>query len=134
MKLKNWTLAVTAAFITLGLSSISAQAKKADCPDSKFSEISKEELKAQIDAGTVFLVDVNGKSSYEEKHIGNAVHFGTHKEDFSKILPKDKSALIVAYCGGPSCSAWKKAAKEACGLNYTNVKYYKGGLSGWFKS
>ena len=47
------------------------------------------------------------------------------------MLPADKNALIVAYCGGPKCGAWKKAAKAAAALGYTNIKHFSGGISGW---
>jgi rhodanese-related sulfurtransferase len=41
--------------------------------------------------------------------------------------------MIVAYCGGPACTAWKKAAQDACKLGYTNIKHFKEGISGWKK-
>ena len=52
------------------------------------------------------------------------------KEELEKVLPADKGALVVAYCGGPSCNAYKAAAKKAEALGYTNVKH----LSGWKKA
>jgi rhodanese-related sulfurtransferase len=47
------------------------------------------------------------------------------------MLPADKNALVVAYCGGPACNAYKEGAKAAEELGYTNVKHFKGGISGW---
>lgn len=47
------------------------------------------------------------------------------------MLPKDKDALIVAYCGGPRCGAYASAAKAAEKLGYTNVKHLTAGISGW---
>jgi rhodanese-related sulfurtransferase len=46
-------------------------------------------------------------------------------------LPADKNALVVAYCGGPSCNAYTAAAKKAKALGYTNVKHLSAGISGW---
>lgn len=46
-------------------------------------------------------------------------------------MPKDKHALIVAYCGGPQCQAYQSAAKAAQKLGYTNVKHLTAGISGW---
>ena len=43
----------------------------------------------------------------------------------------NKDALIVAYCGGPQCMAYKAAAKKAVALGYTNVKHLSAGISGW---
>jgi rhodanese-related sulfurtransferase len=61
--------------------------------------------------------------------------------DYSKIsggisssLPADKSTLIVAYCGGPSCNAYTRAANEAAKLGYTNVKHLSAGISGWLQA
>jgi rhodanese-related sulfurtransferase len=47
------------------------------------------------------------------------------------VLPADKAALVVAYCGSPKCGAYKKAANAAVQLGYTNVKHFSGGISGW---
>jgi len=50
------------------------------------------------------------------------------------LKPADKNALIVAYCGSPSCGAFARAAEAAVKLGYTNVKFYSGGISGWKKA
>jgi rhodanese-related sulfurtransferase len=47
------------------------------------------------------------------------------------VLPKDKNALVVAYCGGPKCKAYEAAAKAAEKLGYTNIKHLTAGISGW---
>ncbi|MEM0897672.1 MAG: rhodanese-like domain-containing protein, partial [Verrucomicrobiota bacterium] len=84
-----------------------------------------------IDAKEVTVVDVNGTRAYKKGHIPSAIDFQASSEDFAKLLPSDKGALIVAYCGGPKCSAYKKAAEAAADLGYTNVKHFSGGRSGW---
>ena len=53
------------------------------------------------------------------------------KADIAKSLPADKNALVVAYCGGPTCNAYAAAAKAAKELGYTNVKHLSAGISGW---
>ena len=57
-----------------------------------------------------------------------------YKASDAGLLPKDKGALIVAYCGGPKCNAYKAAAKAAEKLGYTNVKQFGAGISGWKKA
>lgn len=105
----------------------------ADCnSDATYSEVSKSELKQLIANKKVFLIDVNSQESYDKNHIPGAIHFAS-QNDFAKVLPKDKGALVVAYCGGVMCTAWKKAAIAACKANYTNVKHFKGGITGWLK-
>lgn len=101
--------------------------------ESKYSEISRTELNQLVTTKSAFVVDVNSKESYQKNHVPTAVHFGSTEDQFAQILPKDKKELIVAYCGGPSCTAWLKAAKKACELGYSNIKHFKGGISSWVK-
>ncbi len=98
----------------------------------EYEDISIKELKEAIDAKKVTVIDVNGSASYKNRgHVPTAIDFSAAKEDLAKSLPKDKDALIVAYCGGPSCSAYKRAADAAAELGYTNVKHLSAGISGW---
>lgn len=111
------------AACTFALVSLAAQA-------GEYADIGLAELKAAMAAKKVALVDVNGDDSYKEGHIPGAVAF-EGKEKLAKQLPADKSTLVVAYCGGPSCSAYKAAAKAAESLGYTNVKHFGAGIRGW---
>jgi len=97
----------------------------------EFQDISITELKAKIAAKQVTVIDVNGSDSYKEGHIPGAIDFTAQKKELSSVLPKDKNALIVAYCGGPKCSAYKAAATAAEKLGYKNVKHLSAGISGW---
>lgn len=126
---------VMLVLLLLGMAPMSASAAAANCDDdSRYTEVSKQELKSLIEKKSVFVVDVNGEETFEEKHIPGAVHYGSNRKNFAKVLPSSKDSLIVAYCGGPKCTAWKRAAKEACKLGYENVRHYKGGLKGWFEN
>jgi rhodanese-related sulfurtransferase len=89
------------------------------------------ELMAAIDAKTVTLIDCNSADDYAAGHLPGAISFVAHKDDLASQLPADKAALVVAYCGGPSCGAHKAGTKAAMALGYTNVKHFSGGLSGW---
>jgi rhodanese-related sulfurtransferase len=100
----------------------------------EFPDISIEELKAAIEAKKVTLIDVNGPQSYKKGHIPSAVEFGTIKGDLATALPKDKKALVVAYCGGPTCQAYTAAATAAKKLGYKNVKHLSAGISGWVQA
>ena len=97
----------------------------------EYPDISVSDLKKAIEDKKVTVIDVNGKSSYEKGHIPSAIDFSTAKGDLAKALPADKNALVVAYCGGPTCSAYKSAATEAEKLGYKNVKHLSAGISGW---
>lgn len=114
--------------IALALSMFAASAMAAEFPD-----ISIADLKKAIAEKKVVVIDVNGSNSYAKGHIPGAVDFASTGGDLTSALPSDKDALVVAYCGGPSCSAYKKAAQKAADLGYTNVKHLSAGISGWKK-
>jgi len=97
----------------------------------EFQDISITELKAKIAAKQVTVIDVNGADSFKKGHIPGAIDFSAKKAELAAVLPKDKDALIVAYCGGPKCNAYKQAATAAEKLGYKNVKHLSAGISGW---
>jgi rhodanese-related sulfurtransferase len=97
----------------------------------EFPDISIKELKEAIAAKKVTVIDVNGSSSFANGHIPTAIDFAAKKAELAKLLPKDKEALVVAYCGGPACSAYQAAATAAQELGYKNVKHLSAGISGW---
>lgn len=97
----------------------------------KVPDISLADLKQAIADKTVTLLDCNGSASYAKGHIPGAINFATAKTALADKLPKEKSALVVAYCGGPQCGAYKAGAEAATKLGYTNVKHFAGGLKGW---
>ncbi len=100
----------------------------------EYPDISIKELKIQIAKKKVTVSDVMGAGSYKKGHVPSALSFAKHGKNLAKILPKDKNALIVAYCGGPSCSAYKRAADLAAKLGYKNVKHMSAGIGGWKKA
>ncbi len=97
----------------------------------EFPDISIADLKQAIADKKVTVIDVNGAASYAAGHVPGAVNFATQKDSLASVLPADKGALVVAYCGGPACSAYKAAANAASQLGYTNVKHLSAGISGW---
>jgi rhodanese-related sulfurtransferase len=99
--------------------------------DEKYPDISIKDLKAAIDKHAVAVIDANGSESYAEGHVPGAINFAADGEKLAAKLPKDKDALVVAYCGGPQCMAYKAAAEKAVALGYTNVKHLSAGISGW---
>ena len=97
----------------------------------EYPDVSIKELKGAIEKKEVVVIDVNGTKSYEKGHIPGAIDFEANADKLASVLPKDKNALIVAYCGGPKCMAYKQAAKKAESLGYKNVKHLAAGISGW---
>lgn len=94
-------------------------------------DISLVDLKQAIADKAVTLLDCNGSKSYANGHMPGAMDFEGAKADLAKRMPTDKAALVVAYCGGPKCLAYKAGADAATKLGYTNVKHFSGGISGW---
>ena len=101
----------------------------------EYPDISITDLDKAIKAGKVVVIDVNGAKSFTKRgHIPGAVSY-KNKDDLAKQLAKaDKGALVVAYCGGPRCSAYKRGASAAEELGFKNVKHLSAGISGWIKA
>lgn len=100
----------------------------------KIGSISHADLTSAISAKSVTLLDVNGSESFQEGRIPGAIDFIANKDKLAALLPRDKNALVVAYCGNEYCAAYKAAATAAIELGYTNVKHYSPGIDGWKKS
>ena len=97
----------------------------------EFPAISHADLTAAMAAKTVTLIDVNGTASYRNGRIPGAIDYATLRGDLAAALPKDKGALVVAYCGNEKCQAYRTAAKAVAALGYTNVRHYSPGIAGW---
>jgi rhodanese-related sulfurtransferase len=117
--------------VALCLALSAAAVAVADDAAKKYPDIAIKDLKAAIQSKAVTVIDVNGTDSYRDGHIPTAINFEAAEKDLAKVLPKDKDALIVAYCGGPQCQAYQAAAKKAVAMGYTNVKHLSAGISGW---
>ncbi len=118
---------LTATLCALILSSLAAFA------GDKFPDITHDQLKQAIAEKKVVIIDVNGTDSYKAGHIPGAIDFEKAEAKLAEQLPKDKGALIVAYCGNEQCPAYAFAAEKAKELGYTNVKHYAPGIAGWKK-
>lgn len=101
---------------------------------SKYQQISHEELQTAIAKKSATVLDVNGTESYQEGRIPGAIDFVRHEDRIAALLPKNKDALIVAYCGNEHCPAYLSAANKARELGYTNVRHYAPGIDGWKKA
>ena len=97
----------------------------------KYPDISVKDLQKAIKEGKVAVIDVNGAKSFSRGHIPTAIDFSSQGKKLSGLLPKDKNTLVVSYCGGPGCRAYKRGADAAAKLGYKNVKHLSAGISGW---
>jgi rhodanese-related sulfurtransferase len=97
----------------------------------EFPDISINEVKDLTKSKKAVIIDVNGTESYAQGHVPGALDFEAIQAKLSETLPKDKNALIVAYCGNPKCQAYLSAARAADKLGYKNVKHMSAGIAGW---
>jgi len=97
----------------------------------EYPDITIKDLKTEMASKKVALLDANGTESWENGHIPGAINFEASESKLADVLPKDKNALVVAYCGNPKCTAYQAAAKAAKKLGYTNIKHLSAGISGW---
>ncbi|MDF1813780.1 MAG: rhodanese-like domain-containing protein [Verrucomicrobiales bacterium] len=115
--------------LSLAFSMIATAAFAGEYPD-----ISISELEEAIEKNEVILIDVNGSSSYAKGHIPGAIDFRANKENITALLGENKDKLVVAYCGGPSCSAYKAGAGAAEEAGFTKIKHLSAGISGWLQA
>lgn len=100
----------------------------------EYPDISISELEEAIKKGEVIVLDVNGTSTYEKGHIPGAIDFRANKDKIASLLGDNKDKLVVAYCGGPTCSAYKAGAKAAEEAGFTKIKHLSAGLTGWLQA
>jgi rhodanese-related sulfurtransferase len=96
-----------------------------------FADISVAEVNTLATSKSAVIIDVNGTDSYKAGHVPTALNYDNIEDKLAANLPKDKGALIVAYCGNPQCPAYARAAKAAQKLGYTNIKHMSAGIAGW---
>lgn len=94
--------------------------------------ITRDELEAAIDAGTVTVVDALGGDYYAKQHLPDAVPLAPGDVDVhAPALLPDRDAPIVTYCTGPSCPNSSQVADRLTALGYTNVRKYRDGIEDW---
>lgn len=94
--------------------------------------ITRTELKAAIDAGSVTVVDALGGEYYAKQHLPGALALVRDDVDnlAASLLP-DLDAAIVTYCSNPACPNSGQVADRLTALGYTNVRKYREGIEDW---
>jgi rhodanese-related sulfurtransferase len=94
--------------------------------------ITRDELKAAMDAGGVTVVDTLGGEHYAKQHLPGALELVLADVDAraSALLP-DRDAAIVTYCSNPACGNSGQVADRLTALGYTNVRKYREGIQDW---
>jgi rhodanese-related sulfurtransferase len=98
-------------------------------------EIGTEELLKIMTGKTPYhLFDARPVKRFGNAHIPSARPAHPKDENFLSLLPAEKDALLVFYCGGPTCPYTGIAVDKAGEAGYTSLKGYQAGLPGWKKS
>jgi rhodanese-related sulfurtransferase len=85
--------------------------------------------------GPYTLVDARPADRYAAGHVPTAISiFAKALPAQMDRLPEEKDALLVFYCGGPTCPFSKASAKVVQQHGYTNVKVFNGGMPAWKKA
>jgi rhodanese-related sulfurtransferase len=98
-------------------------------------EISIQELLKIMTGGQAYnLFDARLVKRFGPGHIPSAKPAFPKDANFLSLLPADKNALLVFYCGGPTCPYTGVAVGKAQEAGYTNLKGFQAGMPGWKKS
>lgn len=96
-------------------------------------DITRVELVALLQNGSVVLVEALSELHYNSGHIAGAVNMpGQPTAETAAAIAPDLNAAIVTYCSGPSCTRSKAAAVAFEKLGYTDVRVYSGGKADWY--
>jgi rhodanese-related sulfurtransferase len=94
--------------------------------------ISRDNLRALLDAGSVTLIEALPEPHYAAEHVPGAVNLpGDLTADLAARLAPDPARTVVTYCAGPSRGRSKVAAAAFTRFGYADVRVYDGGKSDW---
>jgi rhodanese-related sulfurtransferase len=97
--------------------------------------ITRDELNAGLDAGTITVVDALPESYYAQQHLPGALNLVS--DDVAaraqEVLP-DRDAAIVTYCSNTACGNSGHVASALTKLGYTNVRKYAEGIQDWVEA
>lgn len=96
------------------------------------AHITREQLRTEIEAGAVTLVDALGGDYYAKQHLPGAIPLVEDDvaDQAAGLLP-NKATPIVTYCSNPACPNSQRVADRLTALGYTNVRKYREGIEGW---
>jgi rhodanese-related sulfurtransferase len=93
--------------------------------------ISRPDLQAAIDAGSVTVVDALPAAAYGRRHLPGAVNLAA--EDIARaaeVLP-DTAASVVVYSTDAACSRAPELTRLLDDLGYRDVRIYADGIEDW---
>lgn len=97
--------------------------------------ITRDELQAEIEAGTVTVIDALPETYWAQQHLPGALNLVEDDVDAkaAALLP-DKGAMIVTYCSNSSCQNSQAVATRLENLGYRNIRKYRQGIQDWVEA
>lgn len=101
-----------------------------------YSEIDTNVAKAIFDKKSQALfIDARPYGKFAGSTIVGSIGVPDTKfDEYAKLMPVDKKAMIVTFCGGYACHKSHAVANKLVKLGYTNVKVYAAGFPEWKKA
>ena len=94
--------------------------------------ISRTDLEAAIEAGTVTVVDALGGEYWAKQHLPGAIPLvAADVPTRAAALLPDRDAAIVTYCSNAACPNSEQVASLLTSLGYTDVRKYREGIEDW---
>jgi rhodanese-related sulfurtransferase len=105
-------------------------------------EVSTEELRQILAAGSAVVLDARPLREYELSHIPGAKNvaakpgvamslYVSDVAEVGRLVRGEKGTALVLYCNGPHCGKSKRLAEELLGAGFTNVRRYQLGIPVW---
>jgi rhodanese-related sulfurtransferase len=95
--------------------------------------VSAAYMKKLVDKGAdSVIVDARPARKFKKGHVPGAINISARElEDKWDMLPADKAAEVIFYCGGYKCPLSTKSAAKAVAQGYTNVRLFQAGYPAW---
>lgn len=103
--------------------------------------ITREQLRKEIAANAVIVIDTMPTDYYEREHLPGAVNIpGFPYEDAARftdelaprLLP-DQAVPLVVYCANVPCRNSELVGARLVELGYRNVRKYREGIEDWVR-
>ena len=94
--------------------------------------ITRDELAAAVEAGTVVVLDTLPASYYDRMHLPGALNLvESDAAALAATLVPDPSTPVVTYCSNAACGNSQAVANLLEKLGYTDVRKYREGIQDW---